>query len=247
MPFEGFVASDFEKVTLSQGESFTFPEEAFVKDAVVKIELTWKSRLLPKPVDLDLAAIMLDKNGYVNCIEDLVYFNSMHRWKTDEPIGSPEFNAVNGRVSNREDENCSLAEWFEDTLPLSLDGAVIGSWDDRGDEEADNDGFVESEERMHVIFRKFNPRYSKIAIITSVAMEDLHLFKFKDVFAPVVRVLDAVNDRVLAEYALNAQFGEFNGVCLGYLEFDGMSCKFVAGDKGYNGGMMAIANSFVRR
>lgn len=238
-----FNENDFVKKTLSSGEVFSFDDFRKPDFNVAKVVLTWET--VDERPDLDLAAIMLNNNGRVSKKDDLVYFNSLRRWKPEMPMDSGEFDPLKGTVSEFEKDKQNFKnkeEWQNQTLPLSLDNSVIGSWDDRGDTDGP------SEERLHVRFRDIDTRkYSAIAIIATISMEHIQAgFTFKDVFNPVVKILDADDDRVLAEYKLNESFQNSDGVCVGYLQFNNNqnSWEFEAKEIGYTGGMLKVANSF---
>lgn len=238
-----FNENDFVKRTLSSGDIFSFDDFVKPEFNVAKVVLTWETA--SEEPDLDLAAIMLNNNGRVSKKEDLVYFKSSRRWKPELPMDSCEFDPLKGTVSEFEKDKQNFKnkeEWQAQTLPLSLDNSVIGSWDDRGDTDGP------SEERLHVRFKEIDTRnYSAVAIIATISMDDIQKgYTFKDVFNPIVKILDANDDRVLAEYKLNENFQNSDGVCVGYLQFNNIknSWEFEAKKIEYNGGMLKVANSF---
>jgi len=241
-----FNEDDFVKRDLSKGDIFSFDDFSKSSFDVAKVILSWNT--VNNEPDLDLAAILLGPNGKLTRREDLIYFNSTRRWKTSKPLEDEDFKPLEGRVSSYDEDGkdfINYDDWKENTLPLSLDDSVIGSWDDRGD--GDDDG--PSEERIHVSFKKTNTHdYRKIAIIAAIAMDQIERFKFRDVFNPVVKVLDAQDDKVLAEYRLNNSYPDCDGLCVGFLQYNDEthSWEFLADEKSYNGGLLKIANSFTR-
>jgi hypothetical protein len=123
-----FSTDDFDK-SISVGDELVFDKPELTK---IRIDLTWKG------TDLDICAFVLGKDGLIHSKEDLVYFKSQRRWKTEKDFSDDDFNPLKGRVSLWEDA-CKYykneQKWMKATLPLSLDDAVIGSWDDSDNEE----------------------------------------------------------------------------------------------------------------
>lgn len=258
---EMFTENDFVKV--EKGDKLVFSEDDFIKpeEKIIKIELKWKGE-----PDLDISAIMLNANNRITERGDLVYFRSQHRWKTENPIGSKEFDPLRGQVSSLKDAKNYINEddWRESTLPLSPDDSVIGSWDDKGEDENDGDG--ENCEQIHIQLNKVDLRkYNSIAIIASIATEQvkdkngnnrfLEGDKFGDVYSPTVRIYEVADDvsRPIAEYYLNNEHPDCDGVCLGYVKYQDGLWEFTAEEKGYKGtrngeyyriAIMEIANSF---
>lgn len=269
-----FTPENFEKKRMKGGETVKFEPVTFEKHnfTIVKIKLNWEvaSDSIVDKVDLDIAAVLLNRNGNVERYEDLVFFGSgmpriigfedpetrripkyenidskkHRRWKTSKPIGSADFDPLVGTISLLSEEvkhNVSKDDWQKQTLPISLDNSVIGSWDDLGDDEGG------CEEQMYIRFKEISKNYSSIAIVASVSYEDIREGKkFGDIYNPVITIIDANNNVELADFKLNNDHPECDSICVGFVQFDPdtASWGFKANEKGYTGGMASVANSF---
>ena len=210
--------------------------------SVKQVVLTWRGES-----DLDLGAIMLDENKNRNSKEDVVYFNSLRRWKTEKPIGASDFDVLKGKPCYFEDEksNYKNTKKFKDaTLPLSPDDSVIGSSDDLG-------GVGEHVEVMHIRFDEVSSEYSYIAIIAALSEEDVKKGKtFSAVSLPNLTIYDVDDASVAkqAEYQLNRDYGRYLGICVGFMKYndDSDTWSFLPSATGYKGGIKEIANSFVK-
>ena len=207
--------------------------------SVKQVVLTWRGES-----DLDLGAIMLDENKNRNSKEDVVYFNSLRRWKTEKPIGAPDFDILKGKPCYYKDEKNSFKnnKRFKDaTLPLSPDNSVIGPSDILG-------GVGENAEVMHIRFDKVSSEYFYIAIIAALPVNEI-VNGFTAVSQPVLAIydLDGYSVAKQAEYQLNRDYGEYDGICVGFMKYDAASdtWSFLPRTTGYIGGLADIANSFI--
>jgi len=226
-----FAADDFEK-HLSIGDQLVFDKQELKN---LRIELVWKG------TDLDVCAFMLGNDGLIHDKADLVYFNSLLRWKTDKDFDDSDFNPLEGKVSTWAQDNANYKnqlKWKEATLPLSSDGSVIGSWDDMADDD-------DCGETMHVLLEEVDTKkYSCIVLGAVVAMDKIAKGEtFADAHNPVVSIYDANTDELVAKYALATEFPDKDAACFGKLEFDAQSMlwSFVPMADGYKGGMMYLA------
>lgn len=266
-----FNSEDFEKIELVHGDIFDLTDFEKPDFNIVKIRLNWDVAS-NSDVDLDIAAVLLNRNGNVERYEDLVFFDAgmprrkgfedpetkripkyenidsrkHRRWKTKKPIGAPDFNPLDGEISFLLEEirhNISKDNWKKQTLPISLDNSVIGSWDDLGDNEG------EHEEQMYIRFREISENYSSIAIVAAVSNKDIRRGKkFGDIYNPVITIIDANDNLEIADFKLNNDHPECDSICVGFVQFNpnNASWEFKANEKGYTGGMVAVANSFNR-
>lgn len=234
-----FSADDFDK-RISVGEQLVFDKQDL---NTVKIDLIWDCLNRETDVkDLDVCAFLLGDDNMMNKREDLVYFKSQHRWKTQLPFDDPNFNPLEGRVSGTwiEEGFKNPIKWMEETLPLSGDKAVIGSWDDKAD-----DGTTECGETLHVILNEVDvSQHSSIVLAAVVAKDEVKAGKsFADAKNPIVRIYDAEKDELIAEYKLAEKFPSKDAVCFGRLVYDEneMLWSFEPMAKAYNGGMQFLA------
>ncbi|MBR3977749.1 MAG: TerD family protein [Bacteroidaceae bacterium] len=235
MPKEKFFTdTDFDK-QLSIGDSLVF-DKADLR--ILRIELSWYG------TDLDVCAFMLDKDKELPSKDSLVFYNSNLRWKTTHPFDSEEFNPLKGTVSEW-DENGPYKnrhKWLLNTLPLSPDGSVIGSWDDASEEDDDNQ---ECQEVMHVLLDEIDQRrYDSIILAAAVAKKQiLKGERFQDAKTPIVKIYNADNDELLAEYRLDQEFPGKDVVCFGEVKLtpNRMFWTFNPLAESYNGGIERLA------
>lgn len=172
---------------------------------------------------------------------DLVYFRSLLRWKTEKAFTDDDFSPLDGEFStwpNKDFKNPN--RWLEGTLPVSSDGAVIGSWDDKTD-----DGAEECGETMHVLLDEVDTNKHKSIVFAAVVAKDRIEAgeTFADAHDPVVTIYNAETEEVVAEYKLASKFPGKDAVCFGRMDFDEETFfwNFTPMADGYNGGMQYLA------
>lgn len=229
-----FSDDDFDK-RLSIGDELVFDKPELTK---IRIDLTWAG------TDLDICAFMLGNDGMIHEKVDLIYFNSQLRWKTEKDFIDADFDPLKGSFSQwpaASKDFKNPRKWMESTLPISADGAVIGSWDDMSDDGEDE----ECGETMHVILDEVDTRkYSSIVFAAVVAKDRIAAGEtFADAHDPIVSIYNAETDEEVAEYKLANAFPGKDAVCFGRMDFDPktMLWNFVPMDDSYNGGMQYLA------
>lgn len=227
-----FSNDDFDK-RIRIGDELVFDKPELSE---IRIDLTWAG------TDLDICAFMLGSDGMIHEKVDLVYFNSQFRWKPEKDFNDKNFNPLKGSFSQWSDASKNFKnqrKWMDATLPISVDGAVIGSWDDMSDEDED------CGETMHVILDEVDTRrYSSIVFAAVVAKARIAVGEtFADANEPSVRIYDMKADKLIAEYKLAGEFPGKDAVCFGRLDFNPESAlwKFVPMADSYNGGMLYLA------
>lgn len=230
-----FSDTDFDK-QLKLGDEFVFDKPELNK---LRVELVWRG------TDLDLTAIMLGEDGVIHDVADLVYFNSKLRWKTAKSFSDPDFNPLDGQPSTWDKDGGNYPnprKWMADTLPLSADASVIGSWDAIGKEDDEED----QGERMHVLLDEVNTKkYATIVFAAVVAKDRIAKGEtFADAHDPVASVYNAETDELLCEYKLADQFPGKDAVCFGKMVYDAkeMMWQFAPMADAYKGGLMYLAN-----
>lgn len=234
-----FSNDDFDK-RLSIGDELVFDKPELTK---LRVDLTWAG------TDLDVCAFLLDEEGLMNERADLVYFKSKLRWKPNKAFDDPNFNALDGEFSEWPAVGfVNPSRWMEATLPISADGAVIGSWDDKGEaetEELDEDGHPIHGEQMHILLDEVNVlKHKKIVLAAAVAKEYIKKGEtFADAYNPIASISNAETNEIIAIYKLDAEFPGKDAVCFGCLEYDENSFiwNFIPMADGYNGGMEYLA------
>ena len=226
-----FSDGDFEK-SLSIGDELVFDKPELTK---LRVDLTWSG------TDLDICAFLLGEDGMIHDKIDLVYFRSLLRWKTKKAFTDDKFNPLEGKISkwpNKDFKNPN--RWLEGTLPISSDGSVIGSWDDKS-----NNNDEECGETMHVLLDEVDTnKYKSIVFAAVVAKDRIKVGEtFADAHDPVVTIYNAETEDVVAEYKLASKFPGKDAVCFGRMDFDEESFfwNFTPMADGYNGGMQHLA------
>lgn len=226
-----FSDDDFDK-SLSIGDELVFDKPELTK---LRVDLTWSG------TDLDICAFLLGEDGMIHDKADLVYFRSLLRWKTEKAFTDDDFSPLDGGFStwpNKDFKNPN--RWLEGTLPVSSDGAVIGSWDDKTD-----DGAEECGETMHVLLDEVDTNKHKSIVFAAVVAKDRIEAgeTFADAHDPVVTIYNAENEEVVAEYKLASKFPGKDAVCFGRMDFDEETFfwNFTPMGDGYNGGMQYLA------
>lgn len=234
-----FSGDDFEK-RLSIGDELIFDKPELTK---LRVDLTWsRSSRTNDLIDLDVCAFLLDKDGLMVEREDLVYFNSELRWKPAKPFNHPEFNPLVGEFSKWPAPGFrNPKKWNEATLPISSDGGVIGSWDDKGDDKDVN----EAGEQMHIQLDEIDVlKHQSIVLAVAVAKKEIMEGKtFADAQSPMVTIFNAETDKEIASYNLDSDFPGKDVVCFAKLEFneDTLQWNFIPLADGYNGGLQFLA------
>ena len=155
---------------LSKGERFKIAKSDGLSK--IKVVLDWDS-----DADLDASTFLCGDEGIILNDAGFVFYNSENREK-------PFDRAVYG----------NKRRWMEETRPMSSDGAVLGSLDDR-------DG--DSGEQIDVDLDKVDPNVCEIVFVVSIHDEGK---TFGDVKGAFISVINAENDEELCRYELAEAF-----------------------------------------
>lgn len=227
----------------------------------IKVQLRWEVSEKVDSVDLDVAAVLLDDSKHYHTIADVVYFNSgmprllpngnyepvgaQHkRWKTKLSPEHPDFNPFDGEFSFLQDavkKRVSLGRWQLNTLPVSPNAEVIGSYDERGEEVGD------CEEQLFVNLSAVDEEYSYIAIIVAVSNDDLKQgVSFADVKNATLNIIDNDSKQIIISYQLNKEFPKAGSICFGYIYYNDneMCWKYQAKADAFAGGLVSAVNEF---
>ena len=158
------------RFNLSKGERFKIAKSDGLSK--IKVVLDWDS-----DADLDASTFLCGDEGVILDDAGFVFYNSENREKSFD-------RAVYG----------NKRRWMEETRPMSSDGAVLGSLDDR-------DG--DSGEQIDVNLDKVDPNVCEIVFVVSIHDEGK---TFGDVKGAFISVINAENDEELCRYELAEAF-----------------------------------------
>ena len=158
------------RFNLSKGERFKITKSDGLSK--IKVVLDWDS-----DADLDASTFLCGDEGVILDDAGFVFYNSENREK-------PFDRAVYG----------NKRRWMAETRPMSSDGAVLGSLDDR-------DG--DSGEQIDVDLDKVDPNVCEIVFVVSIHDEGK---TFGDVKGAFISVINAENDEELCRYELAEAF-----------------------------------------
>ena len=158
------------RFNLSKGERFKIAKSDGLSK--IKVVLDWDS-----DADLDASTFLCADEGVILDDAGFVFYNSENREK-------PFDRTVYG----------NKRRWMAETRPMSSDGAVLGSLDDR-------DG--DSGEQIDVDLDKVDPNVCEIVFVVSIHDEGK---TFGDVKGAFISVINAENDEELCRYELAEAF-----------------------------------------
>lgn len=158
------------RFNLSKGERFKIAKSDGLSK--IKVVLDWDS-----DADLDASTFLCGDEGVILDDAGFVFYNSENREK-------PFDRAAYG----------NKRRWMAETRPMSSDGAVLGSLDDR-------DG--DSGEQIDVNLDKVDPNVCEIVFVVSIHDEGK---TFGDVKGAFISVINAENNEELCRYELAEAF-----------------------------------------
>lgn len=158
------------RFNLSKGERFKIAKSDGLSK--IKVVLDWDS-----DADLDASTFLCGDEGVILDDAGFVFYNS-------ENLEKPFDRAAYG----------NKRKWMAETRPMSSDGAVLGSLDDR-------DG--DSGEQIDVNLDKVDPNVCEIVFVVSIHDEGK---TFGDVKGAFISVINAENDEELCRYELAEAF-----------------------------------------
>ncbi len=205
------------RFNLNKGERFKLDKSAGLNN--LSVILGWKSG-----ADLDASAFLLGEDGVILEDGDFVFYNSENR---SEPFDRQKFG--------------NKRKWRDETVPVSIDGSVVGSPDDLGDDDEGED----ANEEMHVDLSKVNSKISEIVFCVTIYHGDEQGTTFGSVRDPYISIINDEDGEELCRYALNEKFKTETAVVAGSLicNEDG-EWSFEAQGKGYDGGMQTLIDIY---
>lgn len=197
------------RFNLSKGERFKIAKSEGLSK--IKVVLDWNS-----DADLDASTFLCGDEGVILDDAGFVFYNSENR---EQPFDRAVFG--------------NKRKWMAETRPMSSDGAVLGSLDDR------NGG---SGEQINVDLDKVDPNVCEIVFVVSIHDEGMTFGDVKDAF---ISVVNAVNDEELCRYELNEAFTEETALSVAKLVVneDG-DWEFEAVGVGHVGGLETLIDIY---
>lgn len=204
------------RFNLSKGDRFCLKKDEGLNR--IKAVVGWK-----KGADLDVSAFLINEDGVIMNDADFVFYNSENR---ELPFDKETYG--NKKV------------WRRKTRPMSADGSVLGSIDDRGN--GSDDGGDEDNETMLVVLDKVDGKVSEIVFCVTVHDEDK---TFSDVRNPYIAVFNEENGDELCRFNLDEQFSNETAVVAARLLCDEEGdWQFEAQGKGYEGGLETLIDIY---
>ena len=197
------------RFNLSKGERFSFAKDEGLNNLTVT--LGWEGEN-----DLDASTFLVGEDGVIEDDANFVYYNSAKR---SEDFDRAKFGNKNA--------------WKAQTHPMSADGSVLGSIDER------NGG---STEKVSIDLSKVAPKVSEIVFCASIFDEGK---TFGDVESPYISIVNDDNGEELCRYTLNEQFSGETALVAGSLSVneDG-DWEFKAEGRGIIGGLQALVELY---
>lgn len=205
------------RFNLNKGERFKLDKSAGLNN--LSVILGWKSG-----ADLDASAFLLGEDGVILEDGDFVFYNSDNR---SESFDRQKFG--------------NKRKWREETVPVSVDGSVVGSADDLGDDEEGED----ANEEMHVDLSKVSSKITEIVFCVTIYHGDEEGTTFGNVRDPYISIVNDEDGEELCRYALNEKFKTETAVVAGSLICNEEGeWAFEAQGKGYEGGMQTLIDIY---
>lgn len=226
-------------------------EYSLVKDGEelshVKAYLHWFTKI---EGDLDASAFLLGKDGFVVDHDGFVFYNSVLRTALPEQgdedsryYFTHHFDAKK-TLFDREVYGTKV-NWKKETRPMSSDGAVLGSYDDKGENVNENGELYEADETININLDKVSPTVEEIVICVTIHPDPkLPDFSFKNVIDPYIEIINDDNDEQLCKFELRSDFSTETAVEVGkFYNYDGV-WRFKAIGKGYDGGLQTFVDIY---
>lgn len=197
---------------IGKGDRFKIPKSEGLSK--IRVQLNWAS-----DADLDASTFLCGDEGVILDDAGFVFYNSENREK-------PFDRAVYG----------NKRRWRSETRPMSADGAVLGSLDDRNGDDG---------EVIDVNLDNVDPNVSEIVFVATIHDGDNDGVTFGDVKDAYIAVINAENDEELCRYELNEDFTSETAVSVAKLIIneDG-DWEFEAMGMGHAGGLETLIDIY---
>lgn len=197
------------RFNMKKGERFSFTKTENLNN--LSVILGWEDG-----ADLDVCAFLTGNSGLIENDADFVYFNSENR---EEPFNKE----IHG----------SKSRWRSVVRPMSADGSVMGSLDERTGGNT---------EMMTVDLSKVSPKINEIVFCATIYDKDKG---FGNVEGAYFSVVNDDNGEELCRYTLNEQFTQETALIAAtlFVNDDG-DWTFKAEGKGLVGGMEGLVEIY---
>lgn len=208
------------------GRTFKLDKEDLER---IQVDLKWKSG-----ADLDVCAFLLGEDGIIIDDADFVFYGSKKRANPETGEFEPFDRHKHG----------GQKAWKANTIPVSADGAVLGSPDDLGDGEGGDDS-EDAGETMHVILSKVNPKIQEIVFCVTIYHGDQDGVTFGSVREASIVISDEDEEEELCAYNLKENFSTETAVEVARLicNEDGI-WEVEAIGEGHDGGMQTLIDMY---
>lgn len=205
------------RFNIKKGDRFNINKSAGL--AHIKVHLGWQPG-----ADLDTSAFLIGEDGTIMNDADFVFYNSENR---EQPFDKETYG--------------NKRKWREQTRPMSADGSVLGSIDERGAGDVEEGG--EKSEEMHVDLDKVDGKITEIVFCATINDEGK---TFSDVVSPYIAIYDEDKDEELCYYDLANLYSKENAAAVASLVCDeeGEWAFVPLDNKGYEGGIETLIDIY---
>lgn len=238
---------------LEANDRFNFIKDDGESYNKIQADLSWELDLksILKGLDLDACAFLVGEDGIITDDADFVYYNSKSRWLPSDPrwknkVERRKVDVTIGNFQLFDKSKYKTARlWRGDTLPVSKDGALIGSWDDPGDSDDDD---VKGE-TMHVMLDKISEDITEIIFCVSIYPQlkygPIEEQTFDKVKNAKIEISDEETGNILCSFNLKEKFAGKTAVEVGKLaKNDDGEWEFVAFGEGHDGGIQTLSEIY---
>ena len=233
---------------LGKGEEYNLAKDNGEELSHIKAYLHW---VAGPHSDLDASAFLLGKDGTVINHDGFVYYNATNRaaLPDDDSKGEDYYftHLYNAESTPFDREKFGTKKnWKDSTRPMSADGSVLGSFDNKGDEEDESGEWLEADETLNINLDKVDPKVYEIVVCITIHPDPEYPdISFKDIREPYVEIIDDDTDEVLCRYEMNDAFKSETAAEVGklFVNDDG-EWKFRAIGKGYDGGLQTLVDIY---
>lgn len=223
----------------------------------IRVDLSWdttgiRSKHGLEGLDLDACAFLVGEDGVITDDADFVYYKSESRWMPEDsrwkdPEQRDDVDVTEGDFAPFDRGVFKTRKrWREETLPISKDASVFGSWDDLGEDVKDGG---EAGETMHVVLDKVRDDIAEIIFCVSIYPNPdygpVETQTFDKVHDAKIEITDVDTGNILCSYQLDEEFAGKTAVEVGRLAInDEGEWDFVALGEGHEGGMQTLIDIY---